>query len=298
MNIHHLELFYYVAKHGGIMEAVRNMPYGIQQPAVSGQIIQLEADLGVKLFQRRPFALTAEGERLAAFINPFFDEVDTVCNQIRDGSSELLRIGAPPLVLDRYFPEIIREIQVSLPSVKLLLKQGHHREIHHLIKTNAIDLAITPIEDLEQEEDQTVHLIDINLCLLVPKASPIKSCDYFWRQDRIAEPLISLPADEFLAKRFQLYLVEQKLSWPPMIELSSMDLIERYVAAGLGIGLGIGNVPTGSTTSIRRIALNDIKSIRVGVLWRNDLSPVGKRIIELCRKQAALLAKTENHKMS
>ncbi|HEY2952632.1 MAG TPA: hypothetical protein VGK40_08620 [Verrucomicrobiae bacterium] len=27
MNIHHLELFYYVARHGGISEAVRTMPY-------------------------------------------------------------------------------------------------------------------------------------------------------------------------------------------------------------------------------------------------------------------------------
>ena len=42
MNIHHLELFYYVARHGGITEAVRNIPYGIQQPAVSGQVAQLE----------------------------------------------------------------------------------------------------------------------------------------------------------------------------------------------------------------------------------------------------------------
>jgi len=63
VNIHHLELFYYVAKHGGIMEAVRKIPYGIQQPAVSLQIIQLERSLGTKLFQRRPFALTGEGRR-------------------------------------------------------------------------------------------------------------------------------------------------------------------------------------------------------------------------------------------
>jgi DNA-binding transcriptional LysR family regulator len=53
MNVHHLELFYYVAKHEGITEAVRKMPWGIQQPAVSGQILQLENSLGVKLFQRR-----------------------------------------------------------------------------------------------------------------------------------------------------------------------------------------------------------------------------------------------------
>ena len=62
MNIHHLELFYYVARHKGIAGAVRNMPYGIQQPAVSAQVIQLENDLGVTLFQRRPFELTPAGE--------------------------------------------------------------------------------------------------------------------------------------------------------------------------------------------------------------------------------------------
>ena len=70
MNIHHLELFYYVARHGGIAEAVRNMPYGIQQPAVSAQILQLEDSLGVSLFQRRPFCLTPAGDKLAFFRGP------------------------------------------------------------------------------------------------------------------------------------------------------------------------------------------------------------------------------------
>ena len=50
MNVHHLELFYYVAKHGGIMPAVRNIPYGIQQPAVSAQVSELEEFLGGTLF--------------------------------------------------------------------------------------------------------------------------------------------------------------------------------------------------------------------------------------------------------
>jgi DNA-binding transcriptional LysR family regulator len=64
MNTHHLELFYFVAKHGGIAGAVRNIPYGIQQPAVSGQIAKLEESLGTKLFQRRPFALSPAGIEL------------------------------------------------------------------------------------------------------------------------------------------------------------------------------------------------------------------------------------------
>ena len=61
MNVHHLELFYYVAKYEGITAAVRKMPYGIQQPAVSGQLLQLEKNLEVKLFNRRPFSLTDAG---------------------------------------------------------------------------------------------------------------------------------------------------------------------------------------------------------------------------------------------
>ena len=64
MNIHHLELFYYVATHRGVSAAARHIPYGIQQPAISAQILQLEQQLGVALFRRRPFDLTDEGRRV------------------------------------------------------------------------------------------------------------------------------------------------------------------------------------------------------------------------------------------
>ena len=76
MNIHHLELFHYVAKYEGIAGAVRNIPYGIQQPAVSAQVIQLENDLGATLFQRRPFELTPAGVELYDFVRPFFENLD------------------------------------------------------------------------------------------------------------------------------------------------------------------------------------------------------------------------------
>ena len=85
MNIHHLELFYYVARHGGITEAVRNIPYGIQQPAVSGQVAQLEEYLGVTLFQRRPFAVTPAGRKLYQFIEPFFAHLDRVAGELQGG---------------------------------------------------------------------------------------------------------------------------------------------------------------------------------------------------------------------
>src|SRR5216683_3301253 len=66
-----------------ISEAVRNIPYGIQQPAMSGQVIQLEEFLGVTLFHRRPFALTPPGEELYQFIKPFFDHLQAMADKLR-----------------------------------------------------------------------------------------------------------------------------------------------------------------------------------------------------------------------
>jgi hypothetical protein len=48
---HYLQLFHYVAKHGGIGEAVKHVPYGIQQPALSSQMMELEDQVGTVLFQ-------------------------------------------------------------------------------------------------------------------------------------------------------------------------------------------------------------------------------------------------------
>src|SRR3954468_23832989 len=83
MNVHHLELFYYVAKHGGISAAVRKIPYGIQQPAVSGQMGKLEDEVGTKLFERSPFRLTPAGERLFGHVQPFFEGLDGVAAELR-----------------------------------------------------------------------------------------------------------------------------------------------------------------------------------------------------------------------
>src|SRR5437899_9803791 len=111
MNVHHLELFYYVARHGGIMEAVRNIPYGIQQPAVSAQVAQLEEFLGVTLFQRRPFALTPEGEKLYKFVVPFFSSLEKIASELQGGQLRHIRIGASTIILRDHLPRLLQGVR-------------------------------------------------------------------------------------------------------------------------------------------------------------------------------------------
>src|SRR5947209_15065244 len=142
MNIHHLELFYYVARHGGIVPAVRNMPYGIQQPAVSGQIARLEESLGTKLFNRRPFALLPPGMELYEFIRPFFDEIDHVGEEIRGGSAHQLRVAAPAIVLHDYLPEILRRVRKHFPAFRLTLHEAARTEAERLLQAGGMYLGV------------------------------------------------------------------------------------------------------------------------------------------------------------
>ncbi|MEW6305977.1 MAG: LysR family transcriptional regulator, partial [Verrucomicrobiota bacterium] len=166
MNVHHLELFYYVAKHGGISAAVRNIPYGIQQPAVSGQILQLEDSLGVTLFHRRPFGLTPQGQDLFDFIRPFFENVENMGEKLRGGATQLLRVAASPIVLRDHLPAILQNLRKRFPKLKLALHEGLQPQIEMWLDQREVDVAITVLEGKPPAGIKAEVLLELPLVLL------------------------------------------------------------------------------------------------------------------------------------
>lgn len=268
MNIHHLELFYYVAKFGGISEAVRNIPYGIQQPAVSGQIIQLEEFLGVTLFQRRPFTLSPAGEELYQFIQPFFDHLDAMAEKLRGGGvSQHVRIGASEVVLRDHLPEVLQRVRKKYPKLRVTLREGYQPELEHWLQKQEIDLAVTLLEGKPGSSTHAAPLLTLPLILLVPKSSRIQSADELWKRDRIEETLISLPAIEPICKNFQQGLSRLGVDWFTGIEVSSLALIEAYVANGYGIGISVLAPRARLSTQVRCVPLPDFAPVNLGVIW-------------------------------
>lgn len=268
MNIHHLELFYYVAKHGGIMEAVRNIPYGIQQPAVSGQVAQLEESLGVTLFQRRPFALTAKGKKLFEFISPFFSSLDTVQAELQGGAAGLIRIGASGVVLREHLPDLFVVIRKRYPQLKIALREGYQAELEAALQREELDLAVTILEKKAASGIQSLPLLELNLVLLVPDRSPLRAAEELWNRDRISEPLICLPAHESICRNFQQGLNKLGVDWFPSIEVSSLDLIETYVMAGFGVGLTVEVPRSRRPEGLRALSLPGFAPVVLGALWR------------------------------
>jgi len=289
MNIHHLELFYYVARHGGIMEAVRNIPYGIQQPAVSGQVAQLEEFLGVTLFQRRPFALTAEGEKLYKFIYPFFSTVDKIATDLQGGQARHLRIGASTIVLRDHVPDLLQSVRKKFPGLKVSLREGYRAQLEALLQRDEIDVAVTLIEKKSPAGFNSLTLLELPMVLLVEKSSSITSADQLWKHDKIQEPLILLPPSEALSKAFLSRLEELGVEWFPSIEASSVDLVEIYVTRGLGIGMSVAVPKQELSPNVRALPLPGFPPAVIGAIWRGKSTPLLKAFLDEAQARAKSL---------
>jgi DNA-binding transcriptional LysR family regulator len=290
MNIHHLELFYFVARHGGITEAVRNIPYGIQQPAVSGQVAQLEEYLGVTLFQRRPFALTPAGEKLYQFIQPFFANLNLMASELQGGKARQIRIGATTIVLREHLPEVFQNVRKRFPNLKIALREGYPQDFEALLQKEELDLAVTTVEKKPAAGLHSVALVELPPVLLVPKGSRVTAADQLWQRDKIEEPLICLPAAEVLCKNFQQGLTRRGVDWFPSMEVSSLDLIETYVANGFGIGVSVQVPKAKLSPQVRAVPLPDFAPVVLGVLWRGKISALLQAFLDEMQLRAKRFA--------
>ena len=286
MNSHHLELFYYVALHGGISAAVRKMPYGIQQPAVSGQILQLEKDLGLKLFERRPFALTAAGRELFAFVEPFFGQLREIPRRLRADEDARLRLAAPATVLRDHLPALLRAHKQRYPSVSLQLHDANHARAEELLRKHEIDLAISELEGKPAAGLCSATLFTLPLVLIVPESLGITSAADLWRRGNPSETLIALPPEEVVTKQFHARLRQLRLNWPIGVQVSAIDLIPIYVSLGFGVGLSIAAPGAALSPGLKALPLSKFPPLVIAALWQKGLSAPNTAFLEEVKQRA------------
>ncbi len=286
MNVHHLELFYYVARHGGVSAAARAMPYGIQQPAISAQILQLEDTLGVTLYQRRPFQLTREGQTLHDFIAPFFGGLGEMGDRLRGGGEKRLRIAAAEVVQRDYLPELLARMRRRVKGFHFTLAHGRQQEIETLLAAQEIDVGLSTLTDKTAANIEARELIRLPMVLLVAKQSGLTRAAQILEQDRIDLPLVTLDSRDVLPRAFQTALRQRGLEWMPSLEVGSLDLVVRYVAEGFGAGLALRHPRVDLPDTVRALPLEDFPPLSFGVLWTGRLSPLGETFLA----EAAALA--------
>jgi len=286
MNIHHLELFYYVATYGGISRAVRHMPYGIQQPAVSSQILQLEEELGARLFERTPFCLRPPGEELFAAIKPFFDSLEGLPARISKANVPRLRIAAAEMVLSEYLPLILARLKKRFPHFRIGLQTTGSTDLEALFAGHHIDVAIFPLSRRPIPRLRRELLVSLPMVLLVPRSSEWKSAEELWASGAPSETLISLPPGERISWGFQDELKRRRVEWPVAIEASSLALLTRYVENEYGIGVTVLSPDLEQNRNLRVLPLKDFPSLDLYAIWQGEAGPLTAALLEEVQRYA------------
>jgi DNA-binding transcriptional LysR family regulator len=152
-----------------------------------------------------------------------------------------------------------------------------------------LDVAMTLLDGKPPSGANSLALFKLPLVLVVARNSKIKSAQELWERDRIEETLISLPTNESIYKSFQQGLAKRRVDWFTGIEVSTVDLVETYVANGYGIGLSVALPRAKHRPQIRLLPLADFSPVTFVVLWQGKLSPITQAFLTTVQQAAQAL---------
>ncbi|OQA80890.1 MAG: HTH-type transcriptional regulator CynR [Lentisphaerae bacterium ADurb.Bin242] len=291
VNLHHLELFYYVVKAKGISNAVRIIPYGIQQPAISLQLRKLENDIGAPLFRRKPFALTSEGEKLMKFLSHFFDNIDSRLATLRNAAAIPLRLGCPSVISSHYLPLLIRELMEKYPSLLPRIFEADGRHAVSMLTENEVDAAITFAAPSQNKSLHVVKLAKIPMALVVPAHHRFASRGFWPKSDFPGERWIAIQENtggtlELLAGLSQFGLTPEF-----SVSTNSIEAALDYVEMGMGIALMA--LPPKAILRDRKLAVLPQEelfgSIQLSLVWPTS-SSLEQNLLNFIAKTAKKLA--------
>jgi DNA-binding transcriptional LysR family regulator len=144
MELRHLRYFIAVAEHLHFGHAAEALVTA--QPSLSRQILQLEDELGVKLFERskRRVALTGAGEIFLDDARRVIQAVEASVRHVRestDGTRGQLRIAFVSGAMMMRLPAVLREYRHRYPNVEVVPYAMPYPEHNAAIRDGKIDIA-------------------------------------------------------------------------------------------------------------------------------------------------------------
>jgi DNA-binding transcriptional LysR family regulator len=157
MDLRHLRTFVTVAEQGTVSKAALTLR--VAQPALSRQIADLEAELGIKLFDRirRRLALTGEGERLLADCRNILGAVNALGERaelLRRADEGVLRVAATPQTIDGVFSGFLHRYAERFPKVQIKLSEAVGTEPLAKLERGELHLAINYLQTIQAENHE------------------------------------------------------------------------------------------------------------------------------------------------
>ncbi|HZR39776.1 MAG TPA: LysR family transcriptional regulator [Ktedonobacteraceae bacterium] len=239
MDLRHLQTFKVIAETGSFVQDAERLQYA--QSTLTLQIQQLEAELGVELFdrQRRKIQLTAAAHTLLIHTQHVLNQVEQMQHDLSDlaaGESGTLRVGMIEPIAHLYLMQVMCTFRERYPRIRLTIEILSTNRTHEQLIANQIDLGISTPPPANVGLIFEPILTETPV-LLLPKNHPLLQQDKILLSDLCAECL--LLTDPPCAYRMAIEQAFMARGFPLAIgiEIGSLEIIKQAVQQGMGVAI-------------------------------------------------------------
>jgi DNA-binding transcriptional LysR family regulator len=291
MELRHLRYFVAIAEVENFTKAAKALR--IAQPALSQRMRDLEAELGLTLFDRsgRGIRLTRAGQYYLEEIRQVLSRIDAAgkqAGQIERGEVGSLRLAIlESLALAVPIPRLLQELRARHPALHLKLVGMPSLAQYEALHARSIDAGFIAHRPYADRDIQGLQVMDIPIHAMVPSRHPLagqkslhlkdlEDLDFIWPEVEARTSYWALFRDAFEGKAWQPRVVQ---------EASSYITTTSLVAAGYGCALGIAVPGVPAVEGIVQIPILDLDlHLRIELVWHKDNpSPALQRFLELAR---------------
>lgn len=238
MELHQLRYFVAVAETQNFTRAAERS--NVSQPSLSQQIMNLESEVGHKLFHRlgRKAVITEAGAAFLERARRILFEVENAAKELSDHPSLGRRIvvGAVQTVMPYLLTPVIAQCREKHPNLVVDAREDFRANLVRAVVEGDLDLAVVPLPINEHRVSVEVLLTE-PILLVVGKNHAIATRSEISINDLAGETFISLGDSSALAAQVQAFFGDQKFQPRIGIRCAQVATLKQFASMGLGISL-------------------------------------------------------------
>lgn len=236
MNLKQMEMFRMLMLTGSASETARRLHR--TQPAVSLSLSSLEADLGLKLFERQKGKLTPtpEANYLYREVEEVLSRLQGVLSTVKDIQNKqygYLRIGSMPGPSIRFLPDLMSDFLEQHPKIQASLQTRTSDAVKEWVASGQYDLGLA--ESWAVDDTVASESFDLRCLCAIPTSHQLASKTSINPKDLDGEPLVTLYADHALFHNLRQIFEKQDAKMNIRIQTRFFIPALRFVERGLGI---------------------------------------------------------------
>ena len=242
MNFQQLRSIRETARCGYNLTEVANVLF-TSQPGVSRQIRELEEELGVDIFERngkRLTGLTDPGRGILQIIDRLLLEAENLQRASREYTEQeigTLAVATTHTQARYMLPKVVQAFRTAFPKVRIALQQSSPEHIAEWVISGKSDVGIAT-EGLSQfEELVSFPCYRWHHAIVVPDGHPLLQKSAVTLADLAEYPLITYDLGFTGRGHIDDAFKQADISTDIVLTAMDSDVIQQYVALGLGIGL-------------------------------------------------------------